>query len=214
MFFVNIYADIGPRSKKMKPKTNQNEHSWVDEFQSGNELALIFFFNQYYKSLYFFSARLVQDEQEAQDIVSDSLVKLWERHQDFSSAQSIKAFLYLTCRNSCLDYLKHLKVRSTVQESYLKHIEQGEEIILNQIIKTEVFDILNREIESLPEKCKEIFKLIYVEHKRTDEIAEMLGLSVQTVRNQKTKAIDLLKTSMLKKGLSGPLALLLFMTGY
>lgn len=205
---------LAPLTKKMEPNTNLNEHSWLIEFRNGNESGLNFFFNQHYKSLYFFSIRIVQDEQEAQDIVSESLVKLWERHSDFNSAQSIKAFLYLSCRNSCLDYLKHLKVRSAVQETYLRHIEQGEEIILNQIIKTEVFDILNREIELLPEKCREIFKLIYLDNKKTDEIATELGLSVQTVRNQKTKAIELLRTSMIKKGLVGPLALLLFMTGY
>lgn len=200
----------------MEITTKQGEQYWIDEFRNGTEAGLRYFFDQYYKSLCYFAVRLVQDDQEAEDIVANCFVKLSEKHKEFDTDQNIKSFLYAICRNACLNYLKHLRIKSAAQTFFLNQAEQGEEIILNQIIKAEVFDILNQEIEFLPEKCREIFKLIYFEHKKTDEIAEELALSVQTVRNQKTKAIELLKNSMIKRGLSRSLFLvfLLFIEGY
>ncbi len=184
----------------MEPK--QDEQYWVEQFRNGNEQATAYFFDLHYKSLCYFSTRLAGDQLQAEDIVSDCFFKLWQRRRDFQTAQNIKAFLYISCRNACMNYLQHLKVKTAVQQVYLKQLEQGEETILYEIIQTEILDMINKEIEQLPEKMGEIFKLLYFEGKKTDEIALQLNLSVQTVRNQKTKAIDLLKAAMLKRGIS------------
>lgn len=174
-----------------------------------------YFFDLHHKSLCYFANRLVKDDLQSEDIVAECFVKLWERREDFGTEQNVKAFLYISCRNACLNYLKHLKVKTTVQKVYLEQLEKGEDSILYQIIKTEVLEIVNKEVEELPEKMRDIFKLIYFNGKKTDEIAVELNLSVQTVRNQKTKAIALLKTSLLKKGVSASiyLAFLFFIDG-
>ena len=196
----------------MELKGNQDEEYWIEEFRKGNEKSMIYFFDLHFKALVYFSARLSQDDIEAEDIVSDCFLKLWQRRADFQTAQNIKAFLYISCRNACLNFLEHLKVRSAAQETYFRQLEEGEETILYDIIKTELLDIVNKEIEKLPGKMQEIFKLIYFEGKKTGEIADALDLSVQTVRNQKGKAIEMLKTALLKKGISSStfLAFLLF----
>lgn len=185
----------------------------MDEFRIGNDQALAFFFDLHYKSLCYFATRLVQSDSEAEDIVSDCFFKLWQHRENFKTEPNIKAFLYISCRNACLNYLKHLKRRNSAQQLYFNQLEEGEETILYQIIETEVLQILDAEIEALPEKCKKVFKLIYLEGKKTDEIAAALNLSVKTVRNHKARAIELLKTSFLKKGMSATLslALLLFL---
>lgn len=186
----------------MGADTSRDEHSWLEKFREGNEQAMAHFFDLHYKSLCYFSNRLVSDDLQSEDIVSDCFLKLWQRRLDFQTAQNIKAFLYISCRNACMNYLQHLKVKTLVQQTYLKELEKGEETILYQIIKTEVLDIVNREIDQLPEKMGQIFKMIYFDGKKTDEIALELNLSVQTVRNQKIKAIDFVKSSLLKKGVS------------
>jgi len=189
-----------------------DEQFWAASFREGNEEALAHFFKLHNKSLCFFANRLVQDAVEAEDIVSDCFLKLWKRHKDFETSSNIKSFLYVSCRNACLDYLKHLKVKSAAQQNYFSQLTQSEETILYTIMEAEFLEILSQEIELLPEKCREIFKLIYFEGKKTDQIALDLELSVQTVRNQKTRAVELLKTAFFKKGMSTAfsLALLLF----
>lgn len=161
-----------------------------------------YFFDLHHKSLCYFANRLVKDDLQSEDIVAECFFKLWERREDFGTEQNVKAFLYISCRNACLNYLQHLKVKTSVQKVYLEQLEKGEDTILYQIIKTEILEIVSKEVDELPEKMRDIFKLLYFNGKKTDEIAAELNLSVQTVRNQKTKAIALLKTSLLKKGVS------------
>jgi RNA polymerase sigma-70 factor (family 1) len=196
----------------MEARGKQSEQYWIEAFRNGDDGSLSYFFKLHHKSLCYFAGRLIQNQLEAEDIVADCFVKLWERHQDFRTAGNIKAFLYISCRNACLNHLKQLKTRSASQQEYFAQLQNGDETILIQLIETEVLSILNEEIEHLPENYKDVFKLIYFDQKKTDEIADQLGLSVQTVRNYKSRAIDLLKTSMFKKGMSAAeiLAVLMF----
>ena len=191
----------------MRPSQKENEAYWITSLHNGEDPALAHFFDLHYKSLCYFAGRIIQDDTEAEDIVADCFLKFWERHNDFDSYQNIKAFLYISCRNACLNHIKHLKVKTIVQQEYFSQLQQGEETILFQIMETEVLEILHTEIEELPGKCKEVFKLIYFDGKKTEKIAEELGISAQTVRNHKTRAIELLKTSMLKKGISATVML-------
>ncbi|WP_316778607.1 RNA polymerase sigma-70 factor [Pedobacter antarcticus] len=195
--------------------TQEEAGYWMEAFRNGNDQALAYYFKHHNKSVTFFASRLVQDSNEAEDIVADCFVKIWRKRDSFQTEEHIKAFLYVSCRNACLDYLRQLKVRSRLQADYLNSLQEEKETILYQIITAEVLEILYQQIELLPDNYREVFKLIYFDHLKTDEIASRLELSVQTVRNYKSRAVELLKNSMLKNGLSGAfsLAFLLFLDG-
>ena len=194
-------------------KAADDEIFWIEALRKGEEKALAHFFDLYYKSLCYFAGRLVQDDAEAEDIVSGCFVKLWKSERDVQTVESIKAFLYIACRNACFDHLRKLKVRTALQQEYYEQLETSDQTVLVKIVKTEVLDLLQNEIELLPEKCKEVFRLFYFEHKKTTEIMAALMLNEKAVRYQKAKAIEMLKTSLLKKGLKEGLylALLLFL---
>ncbi|WP_316822981.1 RNA polymerase sigma-70 factor [Pedobacter gandavensis] len=187
----------------------QDEVFRMSEFREGADSAFVYFFKRYHQSLAYYSFRLVQDVQEAEDIVAECFFKLWQRRLEFEREENIKAFLYVACRNACLDYLRHIKVRSIAQQRYFDQLLQAEETILYKIIKAEVLYELNLEIELLPENYRRVFRMIFFDHKKTDEIANELGLTIQTIRNYKSRATELLKTSMIKKGLSGAMLLAL-----
>ncbi|MCD0487791.1 RNA polymerase sigma-70 factor [Pedobacter sp. MC2016-14] len=188
----------------MEPKGKENEQYWLNEFIAGNNQALGYFYKLHYKPICYFATRLTQHEPEAKDIVTDTFVKLWEKHAEFETAANIKSFLYLSVRGACLNYLRDLKKRTAAQQLYFEQIDQNGNSVLHEIIEAEFLKILDREINLLPEKCKEVFTMLYFEGKKTDEIAAELEISVQTVRNHKTRAVELLKSSFLKKGVSGP----------
>ncbi|EDM38044.1 RNA polymerase ECF-type sigma factor [Pedobacter sp. BAL39] len=179
----------------------------MQEFYEGNEKALAHFFKLHSKSLVYFTNRMLEDKAEADDIVSKCFLKLWQKHKDFKTEQNIKAFLYISCRNACMDYLASLKVRTAAQEKYIIYLQEGEETILYDVVQAEVLDLVNKEINELPDKMKVIFKMLYIDGKSTSDIAAELGLSIQTVRNQKTKAVTIIKNSLLKKGVSNALQL-------
>jgi len=199
----------------MALKGNQDVQYWMMQFTKGSKLGFDYFFNVHYQSLCYFANRLTQDELQAEDIVSECFVKLWKKHPNFETAEKIKAFLYISCRNLCMDYFRQMKRKTIAQEEYYRQLNQNENTILHQIIEAEFMQLLKEEINRLPKPWMEVFYLIYFEGKKTDEIAVHLNLSVKTVRNYKAMAVEKLKTSFLKKGISGSsmLAFLLFIHG-
>jgi len=194
-------------------KAAYDESYWIEALRNGEDKALAYFFDLHYKSLCYFAGRLVQDDAEAEDIVSGCFVKLWKSDREVKTVESVKAFLYIACRNACFDYLRKLKVKTASQQEYYEQLETSDQTVLVKIVKTEVLDLIEKEIELLPEKCKEVFRLFYFEQKKTTEIMAALMLNEKAVRYQKAKAIEMLKTSLLKKGLKEGLylALLLFL---
>lgn len=183
------------------------EQYWIEAFQDGDERALSYYFRQYGQSLIYFAGKLIFDELEAEDIVADVFYKTWMRRTEFETGAHLKSSLYVSCRNACLNYLRGLKRKTASQQEYFRQLEEGEETVLYEVIEADYLEILNLEIEKLPEKMKEIFKMMYFEGKKSIEVSLILGISVKTVRNQKANAVEQLKTAMLKKGLSASMCL-------
>lgn len=182
----------------------------MQAFRRGDEQALSVFFKLHYRSICYFVNKMIQDDGESEDIAAVAFVKLWERHESFESAQKIKAFLYITCRNASLNYLTQLKRRTASQQKYMQYLEIVDVEVLNTVIESEFINTLHQEVAALPEQCRLVFSMLYFEGRKTDEIAAALNLSVKTVRNYKARAIEILRNSFLKRGVSEALSLAIF----
>ena len=191
----------------------KDEQYWVDSFKMGKPDALAYFFDLHYKALCFFAERLIGNSAEAEDIVADCFLKIWKGDRQMETAQNIKGFLYVSCRNACMDYFRKLKVKTAAQEDSYRTLEKGEEVVFYEVVKADVMEILALEIEALPDTHRQVFKMVYFDQKKTDEIANLLGLSVKTVRNYKALALEAIKNSIVKKGLKDTLyiAIILFL---
>jgi RNA polymerase sigma-70 factor (family 1) len=180
-----------------------------DAFKMGDPRALQVIFKLFYPSLCVFAERMLHDRPAAEDIVGETMVKLWNRHADFENLQNVKAFLFITTRNACLNMLKQMQ-RESLSKKQLAYLSTDKEgYILNEIVRMEVLAEIRREIENLPAQCRRIFKMSYYEGKKNQEIAEMLKISVHTVKNQKARAIQLLKVKLPDRNL---VTLLLILT--
>lgn len=188
-------------SNMMSNSTSRTEQDWIEALKNDDEAALRYFFELHHKSLRYFAAGLIGDDLEAEDMVSNCFVKLWQYRAQFSGQSNVKSFLYVSCRNACLDHLKKIKRRKGWQEEYLRQLEDGDERILQRAAESAYLDIISQEINNLPEKCAEVFKMLYFEHKKTDEIAALLNISVKTVRNHKARAVEQLHNTFMEKGL-------------
>jgi RNA polymerase sigma-70 factor (ECF subfamily) len=168
----------------------------IDTFKKGGPDALQSLLKQFYSPLCLFAERLVADRAAAEDIVGESFIKLWNKRGDFESTQNIKAFLYITVRNACLNYLKQAKRDSLNQKQLAYLTGENEEFILNEMIRAEVLKEIMNEINNLPEQCGKVVKLAYLDGLQNKEVAKVLNISVHTVKNQKARAIQLLKTRL------------------
>ena len=183
----------------------------IAELKAGSTKAFDHFFRQFYAPLCLFAERILKDQGAAQDIVEETFVKLWNKHTDFETALNIKAFLYITTRNACLNQLKALQ-RERLNKKQLAYIsDHNEDFVLNEITRTEVLREIYLEIENLPTQCKKIFKMSYLEGLKNHEIAEQMHISINTVKNQKVRALQLLKLRLFDKNIVSIIAVLLYL---
>lgn len=137
---------------------------------------------------------MLDDQSDAEDIVGESFIRIWERHTLFSHPQVIKSWLYTTVRNGCLSHLHKEKNNQINQEQLAKYREDDyETFILQEIIRAEFLRELYEHIESLPRSCRKIFQMLYIQGKTVREIAEELQISVSTIKNQKVRGVGLLR---------------------
>ena len=171
---------------------------WLTAFKQGNSKAFQVIFENYNKLLFTCSIQLVKDKEQAEDIVSESFTKLWQRHDVFQTEEHIKAFLFVTTRNASLNYLRHIQ-RKTASQSELSYLQRDkdDQDVITDMIEGELLRMIYPLIETLPNKCKTIFKLIYFEDASTDEVAEKLHITPRNVLNQKRRALQLLKKKLL-----------------
>ena len=166
----------------------------IHNFRKGDQQAFAVFFRLHYRPLCYFAAQFVQELPDAEDIVKESFIKLWGKHADFDNAQTIKSFLYITTRNACLNFLRHVQIKNTVHKE-MAYLEENrcQELMLNQLIRLELMQEIYNEIEKMPEKRREVFKMAYIDGMKNDEIAQQLGLSIFTVKEHKAKALAYLR---------------------
>ncbi len=172
--------------------TKTEEKKFVS-FWKGEERGFDFFFNEYYACLSFFAFKILRDDAEAQDVVSDSFVKLWERREMIVKTGSIKSYLYTTVKNACVDILRR-RERSLKLENEISALSnEWEQTVLQKLIEAEVLRHLVAARAKLPTKAKRVFEMFYFENKSYQQIADELSISIHTVKNQKIRAVKQLR---------------------
>ena len=168
-------------------------------------------FRQYAKPLFYYAAKFVGDD-IAKDIVQDTFVKLWA-DQSLVITKSLNSLLFTTIRNRCLQQLEKQKVRNKYAESTRLTL-QTEELQFymderSSLIEQELEDKLNEVLNTLPDRCRQIFMLSRFENKKNREIAAELDISIKAVEKQISKALSTIRTEM-----KDYLPLLLFLSSH
>ena len=132
--------------------------------------------------------KYVRDKEVAEDIVQDVILELYNRRLLFNSLLALKSFLFLSVKNRALNFLRHRQA----QERYLNYKTEEESFFLNNIIREEVYYHLQKMIGELSEPVRKIYELT-LQELSNEEIAEQLGLSVDSVKAHKKRGKQVLK---------------------
>ena len=167
-----------------------------DEVKNRNLKVYEALFSSYYPQLVRFAEGYLFDKQECEDIVQNLFIYFWENAQKLTLSHSIKAYLFQSVRNRCLNHLRDLHILDRHNLLYL-------EAVLNQTDYAELNDPeiivqINEAIGKLPEQMAGIFKLKYLESKKIREIAEINHISENTVKTQLQRAKDKLRTILVE----------------
>lgn len=160
-------------------------------------------YTSYYKKSFFFAKSYVHDDLAAEDIASESLIKLWEKLKT-EQIDYIEPLLLTILKNKALDYLKHEEVKRTAFESMADWHQQELSIRIstlescnpNEIFSDEVESIIRETLKLLPEQTRRIFLLSRFENKSNKEIAEQMGISIKGVEYHISKALKALRITL------------------
>lgn len=147
-------------------------------------------FTYNFRPLCLYALHYLGNVEESEDIVQECYATLWEKLQQGAEVTNRRAYLYMTVRNRCLDQLRKKGIPTESLKPYDTYgiIDDDD---AQERSRTEAR--LWTAIDSLPEKCREIFVMSKRDGLKYEEIAQELGLSVNTVRNQISKALKMLK---------------------
>ena len=137
-----------------------------------------FVYNTYAKDIRRFLFYKTQDIAEAEDILQDTFIKLWDNCSKIEY-DKVKSFIYTVANNMFLNEKKHEKVVRKFSEQHKKN--ESPEFIM---IEKEFLEKLEKTIAALPEKQREVFLLNRIENKKYREISEMLNISVKAVEKR------------------------------
>ncbi|MBP7497579.1 MAG: RNA polymerase sigma-70 factor [Bacteroidales bacterium] len=148
-------------------------------------------FHKYYNPLVVYANTLLKDIDETQDIVQQVFVSVWEKRNEIEFHTSVRAFLYKSVYNSCINFIK----QKTIRNDYLKEARFTEEnpLFNDTASHKELQTKIDYAIDSLPEQCRKIFRMSRYDEMKYREIADKLNLSVKTVENQMGKALKVLR---------------------
>lgn len=152
-------------------------------------------FHYNYRPLCIYALHYLGNADSAEDVVQESFAALWEKLQEGVAISNRKAYLYMMVRNRCLDQLRRKGIPTESLKPYDTYgiIEDDD---AQERSQTEAR--LWTAIDSLPEKCRQIFLMSKRDGLKYMEIADELGISENTVRNQISKALKILKDGVVK----------------
>jgi RNA polymerase sigma-70 factor (family 1) len=191
----------------------QSDHDFVlSEFRRGKERAFELIFYKFYGGVCYFANNIVDDPHAAEDIVEEIFIKLWQLREDFKTFAAIKSFLYVSAKNGCLNHLRGNQIHERHHRIILPDLldVESQNILLGEIFEAEVIRELYQAIERLPDQPRRVLSLS-LQGLPTDQIAEMMGLSEQTVRNTKVRGLEKLRKRL--RGFPDALALLVLLMG-
>ncbi len=173
-----------------------DERKLIIRLSEGDETAFEILFRHYYPGLVIYASKFVQDRTEAEEIVQEFFIRLWEKHHKVKSSSTLKSYVFQSVKNSSLNYIRDKKVSLPIIEELVQ--KSNSELIFNQDLY--VASELQRKIESavnnLPEKCREVFLMSRFRNMKNDEIAQELNISKRTVETHISNAIKVLKTEL------------------
>ncbi|MDR0970353.1 MAG: RNA polymerase sigma-70 factor [Lentimicrobiaceae bacterium] len=162
--------------------------------KQGNREMFDRIFRLYYVQLTNYCMYYVADRDVAEELVQSFFVKLWMRHEDFEIKISLKSYLFKSVCNYAYSYLAWQKHHKELNKKAAENLSISEmENPFEKLNEKELENLIQQAIEALPEKRREVFLMSRNEGLKNKEIADRLNISVKTVENQMTKALEQLR---------------------
>lgn len=166
------------------------ERELIEGIQKKERKIFVYLFEQYHAPLFRFAETYVCCPGQAEDIVQEVFIKLWERPV-LTVKKSLRSYLFLMTRNNCIDYLRSVQV----EDKRLKKLMEAQILSdsIDLIIDDKISATINNAVEELPEQCKRIYRMAIFDGLKYADIADELDVSVNAIKVQMFRAKKLLR---------------------
>lgn len=165
------------------------EQNLLKQIKAGNEDAFKKLFYMHTDKLFTWAYKITQHTSAAEDIVQEFFIRCWEKREILSFQPSFLAYAYKSIYHASLNYLRDNERLVYGYDITIDLIDGDmEEDHVNELVQ-----LLQKAIDELPDRCKRIFVMATLEKKKYTEVADLLGISVNTVKVQVSKAYRILK---------------------
>ncbi|MDO6515998.1 RNA polymerase sigma factor [Zobellia uliginosa] len=162
----------------------------LEEIRKKNEKVFKNFFDKHYEEFVVYANGYLFDKDSSEDIVQEIFIYIWEHANTLNIETSLKGYIYAMVRNKCFNYLKSIKITDNLElldfniNLITEHVfnstsEEDKAIVYHQILRI---------VDTLPEKMQQIVKLKFLHNYKYAEIANELGISINTVKTQLKRA--------------------------
>jgi RNA polymerase sigma-70 factor (family 1) len=178
----------------MTERIIQSDIELVVQLQLGNETALAAIYRKYWQQLYLSAYNVLKDKLACEDIIQELFIKLWNNRDNIEINVSLKAYLYAATRYEVYRQVKNGRVTADVFDRLYDYLQTPAEY--ENIEYKELMNRVSLVVNTLPDKCREVYKLSREDYLSHKQIASRLNISTKTVENHLTRALRQLRTSL------------------
>lgn len=178
----------------------RDERTVVAALKRGEVWAFDTVYNEYFSIIYQYSRRLLKSSLEAEDVTQEVFMRLWAGRESIRSEESVRPLLFISARNLLASCLRK-RMSTPIFEDYLEYVNHLPESEHRPVEFDEFLENVMKHIDGLPGSQPKVVRLSKFEHKSNKEIASILGMNEQSVKNSLSQG---LKTLRIKLGLIVP----------
>jgi RNA polymerase sigma-70 factor (ECF subfamily) len=165
-------------------------------------------FKNFYITLYsrvkYFAHDYVFSDEEAENIAQDVFMELYQKKEILDFHPNLIAYLFTSVKNKCIDHLRRklleqeaiIKMQEEFDLSFRMKFDSLEALELDELSEDNIKDVIEKALQALPVRCREIFVLSKLQGKKQKDIAEELNISIKTVESQMAIAYRKLKDEL------------------
>ncbi|UNY98564.1 RNA polymerase sigma-70 factor [Zhouia spongiae] len=172
-----------------------NSKNLIIYLRRGDELAYNLLVDIFYSKLKIYAKKLTSDDQIASDIVQNVFIRTWEYRERLNSELNLKNYLYKSVYNEFINQYRKDKPFLPLEKEYITSLNDFAENKTEEDLNT-LIELLNKEIDKLPPKCRQVFKLSKEEGLTNEEIASYLNVSTKNVESLITRAYKTLRSGL------------------